>query len=235
MNSAKIFRMLKSLRYIFHSIYFNFHYLPIKQAIRLPVLLYKPHLLCSKGMIILAPEDGIIKTGMIQLGYRNTSIYPNNGFMWENKGGTVVFRGSCNIGNDSYISIGEKGNIDFGRNFEGTAGVKIISVRGIKFGKEVSFGWEVICMDTNFHPLYDMNKKEFKRASGPIEIGDNNWFAAQCKILHSTITPKRCIFAMGTIVTHSCPKRPYCIMGGSPVRILKEGIMRIVGQDKECI
>lgn len=48
-------------------------------------------------------------------------------------------------------------------------------------------------MDTNFHPLYDMEKDSFKRAYGPIKIGDYNWFAMQCKVMHSVETPERCI------------------------------------------
>lgn len=232
MNIIKCFNRFKDLKYAFQILYFNFHYLPFKQAIKLPILLYKPHFICCKGTISIEPSDGIIKTGMIRLGYRNVSVYPNNGITWENRG-TVVFKGRCNIGNDSYLSIDKMGSVEFGDDFKASAGAKIISRRGIKFGKETRFGWEVICMDSNFHPLYDINKKEFKSVSGPITIGDNNWFAAQCKIMHSTVTPERCIFGMGTIVTRSCPKKPYCIMGGSPVRILNEGFMRIIGQDKE--
>lgn len=33
------------LRSIFSTIYFNLYYLPFKQAIKLPILLYKPHLI----------------------------------------------------------------------------------------------------------------------------------------------------------------------------------------------
>ena len=39
------------LRSILPTIYFNFHYLPFSQAIRLPILLYKPKLLKMKGNV----------------------------------------------------------------------------------------------------------------------------------------------------------------------------------------
>lgn len=170
MNKKKIRRYLQELRYIVPTLYFNFHYLPFRQALRLPIVLYKPHLLACKGKIRLEPEDGRIWHGMIRLGFLNSSIYPNHGITWENKGGTV--------------------------------------------------------MDTNFHPLFDMVTKEFKPADGPIEIGDYNWFGTGCKVMHSVTTPERCIFGMGTVVTRGCVKKSYCVMGGSPVRILSENVMR---------
>lgn len=39
------------LRSVLSSIYFNFHYLPFRQAMRLPILLYKPKLLKMKGNV----------------------------------------------------------------------------------------------------------------------------------------------------------------------------------------
>lgn len=58
MNLIKIFRKIKReawvLKYIIPTIYFNFHYLPFKQAVKLPILLYKPHFLNLKGKIIIS-------------------------------------------------------------------------------------------------------------------------------------------------------------------------------------
>ena len=78
-----------------------------------------------------------------------------------------------------------------------------------------------------------MEKKKFKKASGKIHIGDFNWFGTECKIMHSVETPERCIFGMGTIVTRGCCAQSYCVMGGSPVRVLSQNVMRIIGQDQE--
>ena len=196
-------------------------------------MLYKPKLYSCKGKVVIMPKDGRIWHGMIKLGYNLVSVYPNSGVMWENKGGTIIFRGKCTIGNDTYLSFGENTVVDFGDDFRNRAGAKIISYRGIKFGQCTSMGWGVLCMDTNFHSLYDIVTKEFKASSGFIEIGDYNWFGAQCKIMHSTITPERCIWGMGTIVTRGCVKKSYCLMGGSPVRILSENVMRFIGEEQD--
>ena len=69
----------------------------------------------------------------------------------------------------------------------------------------------------NFHYL------PFRQA---ILLSDYNRFATGCKVMHSVTTPERCIWGMGTTVTRGCVKKSYCLMGGSPVRILRENVMR---------
>jgi acetyltransferase-like isoleucine patch superfamily enzyme len=172
---------------------------------------------------------------MIQMGARIVSVYPDNGITWENHGGIVVFRGNCRFGGDSYISVGPLGKLDIGHHFAATAGLKLICYYNITFLPFVLFGWDCLCMDTNFHTLYDMEKNEFLPASGPIVIGEYNWFGTGCKVMHSVTTPERCIFGMGTTVTRNCVKKSYCVMGGSPVQILRENVMRDYEHDTEII
>ena len=78
-----------------------------------------------------------------------------------------------------------------------------------------------------------LEKKKFKRASGPIEIGDCNWFGTECKIMHSVTTPERCIFGMGTIVTRGSEMKSYCVMGGNPVRVLSQNVIRDYNHELE--
>ena len=222
--------VINILRYLPQTVYFNFHYLSLRQAMKLPILLYKPKLIKCKGGIRI---EGPVKFGMVRMGFRYVSIYPNGGITWENHGGNVVFKGKARIGNDSYVSIGRKAEVVFGDNFVSNAGVKLVSYRGVKFGEGVSLGWGVWIMDTNLHPLYDLVKKEYKSASGPIEIGDYNWLASGCKVMHSVETPHRCIFGMNTIITRGCVMEPYCVMGGNPVKILTRNVMRNYDHDKE--
>lgn len=95
----KVWKYKRYLRNIIQSIYFNFHYLPFNQAIKIPILLYKPRFLELHGNIKI---NGNIKCGMIKLGFTGVSLYPNSGVTIENHGGTIIFNGSCFIGNNSY-------------------------------------------------------------------------------------------------------------------------------------
>lgn len=204
------------IRYIIPTIWFNCKYLPLKQAIKLPIILYKPHLLRCQGNIII---EGDVKFAMIRLGFLNGLIYPNNGFSYENNGGTIIFRGKCRIGNDSYLSVGHDATVVFGDDFINNAGAKICSVYGIQFGKCTSLGWNVLILDTNFHPIMDIVTNKTKKMGGEIIIGDYNWFGAYCKVLHSVKTPERCIFALGSIVTRATPVKSYCVSNSDKIII----------------
>ena len=212
------------------SIYFNFRYLPFKQAIKLPIWINKPHLYAMKGKIII--DAPVIKTGMIHLGGYGGHMYPDNGIHITQWGGKIIFKGGCYINNNSFIVQGADSTIIFGEDFVASTSVKIISFKHIEFGAHVSVGWDVLFMDSNFHPLYDMEKQKFKRAYGPIKIGDYNWFASQCKVMHSVTTPERCIFGMGSVLTRGAKYESYCVHGGSPIRILSRNVMRVYGQDR---
>lgn len=226
--TKKISHLLILLRAFIPSVYFCLKYLPFRQAIKLPILVYKPHFLKLKGTVVIENEN--IRFGMVKLGFLTSAIYPNTGITIKHEG-KLIFKGKCHIGNDCYVVCGKQGRIEFGSDFSVTAGLKLVSKCGITFGKETSIGWGCIVMDTNSHPLYDMEKKKFKKAFGKIYIGDNNWFATQCVIMPSVQTPERCIFGARTLVTRGAKYEPYCVHGGSPVRVLSRNVMRIIGQD----
>lgn len=210
------------------SILFNFRYLPFKQAIKLPVWVYKMRLLSQKGSICI--ESDRIFSGMIQLGFPRCATYPNSGITWRNRG-KVIFKGSCKIGNDCFVVVGKQGTLTFGNDFKANAGLKLVSECRITFGNHMRLGWGGIIMDTNFHPLFDMEKKKFKRAYGPIEIGDYNWLGLQCFVMHGVHTPERCIFGARSVLTRGSQFESYCVHGGSPLRVLSRNVMRDYNHD----
>ncbi|MEY4455852.1 MAG: hypothetical protein RLY15_116 [Bacteroidota bacterium] len=206
------------------SIYFNFYYLPFKQAIRLPILLFKPKLLKLKGKIILNTSN--IYPGMIRLGYPLVSIYPNNGISIENKGGTIIFKGKCNIGNNSFLSIGDESRVVFGDDFLASSTFRLVVTTEVIFGMKVRLGWGAIVIDTNFHQIRDLTNNDLKDFCGPIKIGDYNWFGLECTIMHSVETPERCIFGLKSIITRGAEFKSYCIHAGEPLRIIKSNVIR---------
>lgn len=228
MNSNSIlFKIRKNkwiLRSIVQSIYFNFHYLPFKYAIKLPILLYKPKFITLKGKVIISTP--IIKTGMIKLGKNVVSVYPNNGISIEIKdGGKLIFNGSCQIGNNSYISIGQKGKVEIGDKFSASTTLRIISYHHIKFGNKVRVGWECTFMDTDLHKMIKINGG-YTKGYAPIKIGNNNWFASKCHILKRTETPDFCTVSTGTILNKKYDYPLYTVIGGNPASDIAHGIYR---------
>jgi len=205
------------------SIYFNFHYLPFKQAIKLPIVLFRPKLLKCSGKVIL--ESDTIKTGMIQLGEHLVSLYPQKGFVWENHGGNVIFKGSCIIGSSSAISIGEKGSCLLGNNFRATSGLKLTSHHSIQFEENVLVAWDVIIMDTSFHRLKDRAGNFKSKGYAPIHIGKNNWITTRCMILSGTQTPDYSIIGAGCILNKDYSGYPtHTLLAGNPIDVKAQDV-----------
>ena len=216
-----------ALRSIGKTIFFNFHYLPFCQAIRLPIILYKPRLTKLKGKIII---EGGVRTGMVWLGPNRVSIYPNTGINYENNGGTIVFRGHCIIGNNSSLSLGQGSKLIFGSNFHATSSFRLACYNYIEFGNKVLFGWECIVVDTDFHKLEFMNR-EHNKGYGPIIIGNGNWICLRCSILKNTILPDSCVVSANSLLSKKYTES-HCLISGMPAEIKRRGICRNPDDDK---
>lgn len=210
-------------RSILSSIYFNFHYLPFSQAIKLPILLYKPKLLKCKGSVVI---NGKIKTGMICLGKYQVSLYPNTGIVFENHGGKIIFNGSCSIGNNSAISIGSKGCVSFGNNFSATTSLKLTSYCSIMFGEDVLCGWECLFMDTDFHQLTLINSNEKLRSYGSIAIGKGCWFSLKTTVMKGTVLPDYCVVAANSLLNKEYVIPEYSLIAGQPALLKRNGVFR---------
>lgn len=224
----KLWNHRRDLRSIHKSIYFNFHYLPFRQAIHLPILLYKPRLLELKGQIQI---KGRVKYGMIKLGYPAVSIYPNSGIMIENHGGTIVYNGQCKIGNNSAISIGKKGYCEIGALFKATTSFRLVCYHKIIIGERCRMGWDSMVMDTDFHKL-TKTTGGYSKGYAPIRIGVNNWFGNGCLILKRSETPDYCTITARTILTGKVDVPEYSLIGQKrDVELIASGVWRNLDDD----
>lgn len=187
--------------------------LPIGQAIKLPIWLYKPKFGKLTGKVKLDMPDCYIKSGMIRLGEFYVNIYPNSGCMIDNRG-MMVFRGKCRIGNNSYISVGETGVLEFGKKFESTTSIKIACYNSIKFGNHVLVGWDCLFLDTDFHTLTKSNG-ERNRGYGPIVIGDEVWIANGCKVYKCSCIPAKCVVSGQTVISSKVDVPEKSVIGNS--------------------
>ncbi|EEF91626.1 acyltransferase [Bacteroides cellulosilyticus] len=213
------------------TIYFNFKYLPYRQACKLPIFVHNIKFVDMKGNIRIECDN--IRMGMISFGYWGVCIFPNTGFVWQNHGGTVVFKGACCIGAGSALSINAHATLIFGDDFLNTAGLKIIASRTIEFGQSARLGWNSFVLDTNMHPLKNSITNEKGRCGANIKIGDYNWFGTNCIILPGVQTPERIICGLGTIVPRNIEWKSFCLYGGSPIKILRENVYRDYNDDKD--
>jgi len=220
----KIWKERWMLRSLIYTIYFNFHYLPFKQAIILPIWLYKPQLKKCGGIVKICKQGGV-KTGMIRLGPQGVSIYPNNGIMWENRG-TFIFEGRACIGGNSFISTGQKAIVTIGENFLATTSLKLCSFYKISIGDRCTIGWNCLIMDTDLHTLTRQDGTKSK-GYGPIKIGNDNWIANNCSIYKNTTIPNKIVVSANTAIATSCIQFPeYSVIGNKhELKIISHGYL----------
>ena len=90
----KFISVLKGIN--FKTIYFNFTYLPFKQAILLPIAVSRHvFLLKTKGKIIIEMP---VRPGIIKIGYKGVGLFDHkrSRSIWE-VSGTVIFKGKTFI------------------------------------------------------------------------------------------------------------------------------------------
>ncbi len=219
MSIRSIFRIIKSLPY---SIWFNFRHLPFNDALHLPILIYKPRILDSRGTFRI---NGKISTGMIRLGWPSVSIYPNSGIMIENKG-EIIFSGKCMIGNDSALSVGETGTLTFGNNVVCTCTLKVACYHNISIGEDTLIGWNCLFTDTDFHKLSypSFDSKRPNKGFGSIHVGARCWIANGCKFFKNVNIPDEVIIGSDTILKKSPDCEGPCAISTSHSIIIRKGI-----------
>ena len=168
---------------------------------------------------------------MVFLGFPYAPIYPNSGIMFQNLGGTIVFKGSCNIGSNSGLSIGEKGTCVFGSRFFSTASLKLLCFNCIEFGENARVGWDCMIMDTDFHKLSKLSGG-YSKGIGSISIGSNNWIGNGCLIMKRTKTPNYCTVQARTILDKALDVPEYSIIGQArEIEIKATGLWRNIDDD----
>lgn len=210
------------------TLYFNFRFLPLKQAINLPVYVCHPKII-GKGKYII---EGDIQRGMIRLGYPYVSIYKGRGLVLENNG-TLIFKGKAIIGANSGISIGEKGTLILGDEFSCLHSLKIVCYNMISMGRRCRLGWDTLVCDTDFHSLVSEDGSKHTKGYGSIIFGEEIWVGSFCKFYKNTEIPSRCTIAANTLVNKKIECESYSLIySGSGIKIKTTGFYRDIEDDK---
>lgn len=165
-----------------------------------------------------------MKTGMIELGKFKVSLYPNSGIVIENHGGTMFFKGGCNIGNNSFISIGQTGHVVIGENVSCTSSLKLASYHKIYIEDNVLIGWNNTVMDTDFHRLKCTNGSLSPKSFDKIVIGEGTWIGANTIIMKGTIVPPFCVVASNSLLNKEYSCRKNSLLAGQPAKVIRTGI-----------
>lgn len=184
--------------YIHQIIYVNFHYLPFSQAKKLPIWVKFRNGISTKyhkGKISI--ECGRIEFGMIELGVLQYEE-DREGMFFSNRG-EIVFKGRAHFSNGNVLKVSDRGKLILGDNV-GISTSRIMCTKKITIGKETFLGAGTIVMDSDFHPIIDIEGQCYVNTSISIKIGDYNWIGGNSLVLKGTKTPNHCIISARSVL-----------------------------------
>lgn len=214
------------------SLYLNFHYLPFRQAIRMPILVSrKVHLREQTGTIKI---EGNVRPGMITFGLllifkdneRNHSFFSNKG--------SITFKGHTIFRSGININVGKGASLIIGNDFEVGANSLIYAKSKVYFGDSVSISWDFQLTDTDFHFVKNIDTNESYANTKPIHIDNNVWIGNHVIINKGVFIPKGCIISSNSLVNKKFDEEN-CILAGSPAKVIKNRYTRVFDLKEEYL
>ena len=216
MTAFDCFNIIRSIP---KTLRFNFHYFPLKTALKLPVVVsHRTYLRELHGKVEL-PEK--VETAMVKIGFGDVGHYDRkrSRSIWQ-VSGTVSFGGKASIGHGSKLSV--RGHLSLGANFNMTAESTIVCAKEIRFGNDCLLAWDILVMDTDEHPLYDMESQRIN-PDKPILVGDHVWIGCKCVLLKGAEVPSNTVLAAGTLLKTTFAGE-HQVIGGNPPTVLKRDV-----------
>ena len=216
MTAFDFFNIVRSIP---KTLRFNFHYFPLKTALKLPVVVsHRTYLRELRGKVEL-PEK--VETAMVKIGFGDVGHYDRlrSRGIWQ-VSGTVSFSGKASIGHGSKLSV--RGHLSLGAGFNITAESTIVCAKKIRFGNDCLISWDVLVMDTDEHPLYNKESKHINPDKA-ILVGDHVWIGCKCILLKGAEVPSDTVLAAGTLLKSAFAGENQ-VIGGNPPSILKREV-----------
>lgn len=197
------------------TIWFNFRFLPAKEAIHLPVAVY------WKTRVFHTNRGGIevknISPGIVRIGFPYLK-YPGLPAVVKIDG-RCTFEGKANIQLGCELNV--SGELTIGDNFICNQGTKIDCKDKSSFGRDVLIGHCCYFSDDDGHYILVDGQRNEKKMG--YHIDDHVWFARDCKILKGTTIAKDSVVGAGAVVNKKFDV-PGCVIAGVPAKVAKEGI-----------
>lgn len=208
------------------TICFNIEHLPFAIAIKFPILLFRSKIDFS-GKILLDTEKSNVRFGMIKIGINHENCLKNKGGFSLQGNGTIIFKGSFIMGNDSSITMMNDGVLTFGANCGLTGGVMIHCGKKIEIGDNFSCSWNTAISDTDHHEYIDLDTQRTVPCTKPLRIGNNVWCCQNVILSKGAVIPDWCTIASGSMVNKDLSAAPIgSIIAGTPALILNKQIRR---------
>ena len=203
------------------TLWFNLCYLPVHQAVKLPIWIhYGTAITINKGGTIIIP-NACVCTAMIHIGFHRVEICePRAKTILSISGGVLCFLGSAHIGHGSKIHVSHGAKLILGDNFSISASSAINCYKSIRFGKDVQFSWDCLVMDSDTHKIYD-DEGNVTNEAKEIVVGDKVWIGCRTTILKGAVIPNNCVIGSCSLVSGN-KYEPNSVIVGVPAKSIKK-------------
>ena len=203
------------------TLYVNFRTLPLRSAIKLPVLIFpRTRIKSLRGRVII---DGKIVHGMIKIG-RCDVVSLTGADTVLSITGTLHLAGKAVIGRGSSLVVQKNATLQLGENFRITGGTTILCEKSITVGNSFLSSWDNLIMDSDHHDIVDISGRVINPPC-PVTIGNHVWLGCRTTLLKGCTLPDNCIVAAGSVLTRNFTQSNSVIGGcGREQTILRQDI-----------
>lgn len=198
---------------------FNFRYLPLRDAVKLPFTVsHRVWLMELSGRVSISGE---VRPGMIEIGFGEVGIFDQHRSrtIWQ-VSGEVLFKGPARIGHGSRLSVA--GRLELGKNFKITAESAVVAAKEVRIGDDVLFSWDVLVLDTDFHQVLDAQGRHIN-PDAPVVIGNKVWVGCRSLLLKGIRVADGVVIAAGSVLSRPVETKN-SVAGGNPAAVIKENI-----------
>lgn len=205
---------------LLRSIYFNFRYLPFKQAVNLPIWIttnFRVHGL-KRGQLILCQSN---RRSVVFGCWGSPGLQQMKGGLLFSKGSCLILRGHTVVSQGSVFRMDSGASIDLGRDFYCNKNCFFRASRDIVFGNDCLVGWNVQINTSDGHTILHDAKRRPSDLS--ITIGNHVWITSNTIITKGVSIADGCIIAQGAVVAKSINERN-ALVGGVIAKVISQNI-----------
>lgn len=238
-NSIKEFCTLVEVKWhipsidLLKTIYFNYRCVNYKDALKMPIYIYKNTILQSlTGHIEF---DCLVTSGIVKWGYDYG--FRANGKTRIRIEGRIIFKGKSYFSMASNIAVFKYGTLIMGEDTAVWENCLLYCAEKIEIDRGGKITYQSSIMDTDFHYMVNLNDRSIKKCTKPIYIGKYVWVGNRASIKKGAYIPDYTIIASSyTVVSKNYSNIPaFSILGGCPAKVIGSGYVRTWANEKQTI
>lgn len=139
------------------------------------------------------------------------------------------FEGPSEFSSKFLVRTSSNAELSIGKNTFFGSTVKLIGIYKISFGEGTRIAFESQVIDSDFHYIYNLDKKQVKPREKEITIGAYNWIGNRTTINKGAITKPFTIVTGSSIINkdYTVLEDKYVVLGGQPAKQIAKNIRRI--------